>query len=121
MENESKPKFKVGDIVAVYGISPNLEPFRLVATLTAIDESGYVYTDESKHPPRRAGDPDISMVHIKQCRKLKKTKRRRIIIKACDVPATLGIGFINVAVRKKIPNIPLDENWIEFVEVRRKK
>ena len=61
-------KFKVGDRVAVYGLERNLEPIRIVSTVTDILSNGHLYLDEATSVSPTLYD--FSMAHPKQCRKL---------------------------------------------------
>jgi hypothetical protein len=71
-------KFKAGDRVAVYGLDNNLEPVRIISTVTEVLPNGQLYLDEASSVAPKLYD--FSMAHPKQCRKLKKRPRRRVWI-----------------------------------------
>lgn len=88
-------KFKVGDRVRAY--SGGLAKGYFDARVTQITSEGLLILDE------------YGVYHPKQCRRLVKTQRRRAwLLKSC---------LSNQAIFEP-PNFP--ENWIEFVEVRKK-
>lgn len=113
--------FKVGDKIAIYDLDRNLELARVTATITEILESGQIYTDHNTLTPF-----DASMVHPKQCRKLKikispetevsymvfyvesceqKVKRCRTVEKAK--------AFVDKFLKNNINNT--DDNWVDAI------
>ncbi len=102
-----KTNFKVGDRVAVYGLDRNLENARVTATITQILDSGQVYTDRENLYPF-----DATMVHPKQCRKLKhKPKPRRVWITLDGLRKDYVYTHSDVYITD--PKLP---GFVEFVE-----
>lgn len=132
----SKQSFKVGDRVAVYGITKNGDPLRIVTTVLGYNNNGTL--DIGTHDAFRAGFDgyDLSMPHPKQCRKLVfKSPLRRIFVPIGYMPtASLsicgggGFGQLLNYLREPVgslfkPSAEAGSNYqyVEFVEVKRSK
>jgi hypothetical protein len=109
-----KHKFKAGDRIAVYGLDGNFNPVRVVTTVTDVLDEGILYTDEDTSVKRP--DYDFSIVHPKQCRKIKGPRSVWLYRGTLNDPN----GFTAVSDMRRIPPCDNQSNWVEFVEVRRK-
>jgi hypothetical protein len=69
-------KFQVGDRVAVYGLAGDLTSIRVAATVTDINPDGTLSLNEDDAFKRGYDGYDFTMVHPKQCRKLKKKEKK---------------------------------------------
>jgi len=65
-------KFKPGDRVKVYGMDKMLNPISVYASVSEI-RGDIIFLDDKDGMKR--GEYDLTMVHVKQCRKLKKRER----------------------------------------------
>lgn len=113
-------KFKVGDRVAVYGYAriagqrtgmcPYLRGSRGVVEQVVTPDELLLKSD----------DRETLNVHVKQCRRLKKRDpKKRVWMQrahANAVPFSAGVNPLECWAR--VPND--SEEWVEFIEVRRK-
>ena len=109
-------KFKVGDRVAVYG-HRCLEWMRTAGTVLQVATDKHEGCTMLIKVPQRG---DV-YAHPKQCRRLVKKERRRVYIPLNDLHARLN--FKSAAELLSYLEIETDgsPNYMEFVEVRRKK
>jgi hypothetical protein len=116
-------KFKKGDRVAVYlGGADDVDPVRKVGTVMSIDRDG--------DPLVRFSNGESWYCHSKQLRRLIKPERRRVFLRASEVDGLFKSEAEQIEVLGDscgIPSIgasgydPGTTDFIEFVEVRRKK
>lgn len=99
---------KPGDRIRVYGHGPDLTHV-FDRTIVSINDEGYIETDGGEN------------CHPKQCRKLVRKERRRILVNINQSGGISGVCFKGkVKIESLLGDFYSDNDTVEFIEMKRK-